>query len=189
MPDALVPAFLERLTDELRSAPFRRLDEQFGAVRQRIDGLDLMAPFTGYPAVAQCRRELVALVRAAGSQIHGLATWWPNEAGVARYRPGPIGITPHRDGRWHRRLVVVATVFGSAEFTVCADRAGTVVAGWEAGPGSLTLLRGPGLAGQRDGRPLHAVAAPARGARCSLALRMARPAAARPPRVDWPQAP
>jgi len=34
------------------------------------------------------------------------------------------------------------------------------------------LMRAPGLAGVRDGRPYHAVHGPARGARCSLALRM-----------------
>ena len=37
---------------------------------------------------------------------------------------------------------------------------------------SVTLMRGPGLAGVRDGRPYHAVHGPTRGVRWSLALRM-----------------
>jgi hypothetical protein len=81
------------------------------------------------------------------------------------------------DGRWYRRLVVVATVYGRAPFAICGSRdPDDVVERWMAGPGDLVLMRGPGLAGHRDGRPFHLVEGPRRGERLSLGVRMsARP--------------
>jgi hypothetical protein len=37
----------------------------------------------------------------------------------------------------------------------------------------MTLMRAPGLAGARDGRPFHSIPGPKDGTRVSLALRMA----------------
>jgi hypothetical protein len=88
-----------------------------------------------------------------------------------------VGVTSHLDGRWYRRLVAVFTVGGSARFEVRSSREGELLERWEARAGSVTLMRAPGLAGVRDGRPYHAVHGPSRGTRCSLALRM---------RVDQP---
>ena len=97
--------------------------------------------------------------------------------GIAHYVPGSIGITPHMDGKWYRRLVVVATVSGRAPFAICRSRdPDDVLERWVAGPGDLVLMRGPGLAGTRDGRPFHLVEGPRRGERLSLGIRMsARP--------------
>jgi hypothetical protein len=172
VPRPLDQRFLRRLRRELESGPFRRFQENFGLVRQRIDGFDIPAPFEGFPLVAELVEELAALVHSQGREIRGLATWVPNEAGVARYPRDSFGITPHLDGKRYRRLGAVITVFGTARFAVCRDRAGEVVASWDAIPGSLTLLRGPGLGGRRDGRPFHTVGRPRRGERCSLGLRM-----------------
>ena len=61
---------------------------------------------------------------------------------------------------------------GSARFEVRPSREGDVLERWNARAGSVTLMRAPGLAGVRDGRPYHAVHGPPRGTRCSLALRM-----------------
>lgn len=174
---AIGDSFLSPLLKELERGPFRRLEGSFGPVRQEIEGFDVLDPMDGFPLVAELRDELAGLLRRDGRGIRGLATWWPNEAGVARYRPGSIGITPHLDGKWYRRLVAVVTVNGTAPFTVCRDRAGKVIERWDAGPGSLTLMRGPGLAGSRDGRPFHTVEGPRRGTRCSIGFRMnTRPA-------------
>jgi hypothetical protein len=165
-------SFLRSLRGELEHGPFQRFEESFGPVRQEIDGYDVLDPMDGFPLVAELRDELAELLRRNGRGIAGLATWWPNEAGVARYRPGSIGITPHLDGKWYRRLVAVVTVNGTAPFSVCRDRAGEVIERWGAGPGSLTLMRAPGLAGYRDGRPFHTVEGPRRGTRCSIGFRM-----------------
>lgn len=173
--DELVdPAFLRDLLRELESGPLERMAGTFGKaqVRMEIDGFDVDAPFDGFPRVAELASAFAERVHRDGRAIRGLVTWTPNEAGVGFYRPGSVGVTSHMDGRWYRRLVAVFTVVGSAPFEVRASRDGAVVERWDADAGSVTLMRGPGLAGARDGRPYHAVYGPRRGIRCSMALRM-----------------
>ncbi len=168
------PAFLRLLARELDAGPLRRMEGSFGkaGVRMEIDGFDLAAPFDGFPVLSELASAFLARVRRDGDGIHGLRTWSPNEAGAARYHPGSVGVTSHMDGRWYRRLVAVITIAGSAPFEVRASREGEVLERWDAAAGSLTLMRGPGLARVRDGRPYHAVHGPLRGVRWSLALRM-----------------
>lgn len=172
--DVVEAGFLGALDAEIRAGPLRRMSGTFGraAVRMEIDGYDLVAPFDGSPLVAELASTFVQRVRSDGRGIRGLLTWQPNEVGIARYRPGSVGVTSHMDGRWYRRLVAVFTITGSARFEVRASREGRVLERWNARAGSVTLMRAPGLAGVRDGRPFHAVLGPPRGVRCSLALRM-----------------
>jgi hypothetical protein len=172
--DLLDRAFLRALVRELEGGPLRRMAGTFGkaGVRMEIDGFDVDAPFDGLPAVAELASSFGERVRTEGTGTRGLRTWSPNEAGVARYRSGSVGVTSHMDGRWYRRLVAVFTLAGSARFEVRASREGDVLERWAAHAGSVTLMRGPGLGGVRDGRPYHAVEGPPRGTRWSLALRM-----------------
>lgn len=174
--DVLDPRFGRALWREIRGGPLRTMAGTFGAagVRMEIDGFDVEAPFDGFPLLAELGDALTDRVRAGGRSLRGLATWRPNEAGVGVYRPGSVGITAHLDGRWYRRLVAVVTVVGSARFEVRGSREGAVLDAWSARARSVTFMRGPGLAGRRDGRPYHAVHGPTRGVRCSVALRMAR---------------
>jgi hypothetical protein len=166
--------FRRALWDEIRSGPLRRMEGTFGdaGVRMQIDGFDVREPFEGFPLLGELRDAFTGRVRSQGSGIRGLATWRPNEAGIGVYRPGWVGVTSHLDGRWYRRLVAVFTIVGSARFEVLSSRAGEPLESWDARAGGLTLMRGPGLAGSRDGRPYHAVEGPRRGVRCSVALRM-----------------
>jgi len=172
--DALEERFCRALWSEIRSGPLRWMAGTFGAagVRMEIDGFDLDSPFEGFPLVAELAGAFTDRVRSDGVSVRGLATWRPNEAGVGVYRPGSVGVTAHMDGRWYRRLVAVFTLVGAASFEVRAAREGEPVEAWVARAGGVTFLRGPGLAGARDGRPYHAVHGPRRGVRCSLALRM-----------------
>jgi hypothetical protein len=171
--DAIDQAFLRALRGELDTGPFRRFGESFGPVRQQIDGYDVSLPSSGFPLLTDLCRELGGLVRSHGRGVRGLATWRPNEVGVAHYVPGSIGITPHMDGKWYRRLVVVATVYGRARFAICGSRDPADVRDtWTSVPGDLVLMRGPGLGGVRDGRPFHLVEGPRRGPRLSLGIRM-----------------
>jgi hypothetical protein len=149
----------------------------FGAakVRMEIDGFDVEAPFNRFPRISALAEAFAARVHTDGRGLRGLATWRPNEAGIGVYRTGSVGVTAHMDGKWYRRLVAVFTVVGSARFEVRASREGEVLDAWTARAGGVTLMRGPGLAGVRDGRPYHAVHGPKRGVRCSIALRMAHP--------------
>ena len=179
VPAAVPTTSLRRLRDEIDRGPFHPFGESFGPVRQQIDGFDVAIPSGEFPLLSALCRELRDLVRAQGHGIRGLATWTPNEVGIAHYVAGSIGITPHMDGKWYRRLVIVATVYGRAPFAICGSRdPDDVVERWTAGPGDLVLMRGPGLAGRRDGRPFHLVHGPSRGERLSLGIRMAQPRAA-----------
>jgi hypothetical protein len=170
----LEDSFRRALWREIQAGPLRRMAGTFGraGVRMEIDGFDVEAPFEGFAATAALAAAFGERVRNDGRGVRGLATWDPNEAGVGIYRPGSVGITAHLDGRWYRRLVAVFTVVGSAPFEIRVSREGELVDAWVARPGGVTLMRGPGLGGARDGRPFHAVAGPRRGIRCSLALRM-----------------
>ena len=170
--DVVEPALLRALWRELRAGPLRPMEGSFGRVRMQIAGFDVADPMDAFPHIARLRDAVTERVRRDGADISGLATWRPNEAGIGMTRPGQTGITSHLDGRWYRRLVAVVTVAGSARFEVTATREGPVVEGWRAGPGGMTLMRGPGLAGRRDGRPFHRIGPPSRGVRCSVALRM-----------------
>jgi hypothetical protein len=170
----LDPAFLRELRRELEGGPLRRMAGTFGdaGVRMEIDGYDVGSPFDGFPLLAELASAVTDRVRSDGGEVRGLRTWRANEAGIAVYRSGSVGVTSHLDGRWYRRLVAVITVAGSARFEVRASREGDVLERWDARAGAVTLMRAPGLAGVRDGRPYHAVHGPPRGSRCSLALRM-----------------
>jgi hypothetical protein len=174
MPDAIDRSFLERLRPELDAGPFRPFGESFGPVRQQIDGYDVGLPSSAFPLLGELCRELGSVVRLQGRGIRGLATWRPNEIGIAHYVPGSIGITPHLDGKWYRRLIAVATVYGRARFAICRTRdPADVLEAWTSAPGDLVLMRGPGLADVLDGRPFHLVEGPRRGERLSLGIRMA----------------
>jgi hypothetical protein len=175
VPQAIPGAFLRKLRAELAAGSFRPFGESFGPVRQQIDGYDVDLPAAVFPLLTALSGSLSDLVRGQGRGLRGLATWVPNEVGIAHYVPGSIGITPHMDGKWYRRLVIVATVYGRAPFAICGSRdPSDIVERWVAGPGDLVLMRGPGLAGHRDGRPFHLVEGPRRGERLSLGIRMSR---------------
>jgi hypothetical protein len=159
-----------RLVAELGSAPFEPIAPKIGQVRQDAEcyqvPVERLKP--RYLALAGLCDELVDQVHR-----HGVPQWLPNEVAVQRYQPGSLGITPHRDQRQFAYLVVLITVAGSALFTLCRNRAGDPIRTWEANEGSLVLLRGPGLAGQKDGRPMHLVGGPTGGtARMSIGIRM-----------------
>ncbi|MDT7745565.1 MAG: hypothetical protein QOE59_4643, partial [Actinomycetota bacterium] len=129
------------------------------------------------PAVHALHEAVVAAVHEHAGEIDGLGSWRPDEVTVQRYLPGSSGISVHRDGKRHRYLVAIVTLEGSARLRQCSDREGTTARAWEAGAGSLVLLRGPGLAGTDDDRPLHAVDGPGEHPRTSFTLRVAGPTA------------
>jgi hypothetical protein len=180
--DAVPADVLSAVAAELAPAPFAPLPEHSGRARQQGEIFVLTGEFCGYPAVRLLRDRLTSALRAAGDGIGGLDRWHPNDVSLQRYLASGIGITPHLDLKRYHYLVAVVTVEGTAEFTLCRNREGEPIAAWQASPGSLVLLRGPGLGGVEDGRPLHMVAGPVAGRRTSLGIRMdTRPDAASAP--------
>jgi hypothetical protein len=174
IPRALTEPFRAQLQREIEAGPFQRLPDQIGPVRQEADLFIITGAMADHPAVARLRAEFVTRIRRGGSQLPGLARWWPNQAYVQRYEPGALGVSPHLDSKRFAVLVAIFTTKGSARFALCQTRAGEILQEWEAGPGSLTLLRGPGLLDAEDGRPFHTVRGPAGGRRFSITFRMNR---------------
>ena len=172
VPRALAEDFRRALHQEVRACPFQPVPGEIGPVRQETEECVIPSPMDGYPLVARLSGELVALVRDHGRAVAGLEAWVPTAAFVQRYRPGALGITPHLDGRRFGLLVAVFTSKGSARFSIHETRSGPVVARLEAAPGSLVLLRAPGLAGVDDGRPFHSVGGPPDQGRYSVSFRM-----------------
>ena len=176
---AVVPEALGRaVLDELAAETLVGLPPVEGPFGVRQEGEHLV--LTGSridrrPAVRALRDAVVAAVHAHAGEIEGLGDWVPDEVTVQRYAPGSSGIAVHRDGKRHRHLVAILTLEGSARLRQCSDREGTTTRAWEADAGSLVLLRGPGLAGTEDARPLHAVDGPREGPRTSFTLRVAGP--------------
>ncbi|MGH3982406.1 MAG: hypothetical protein ACRDST_06895 [Pseudonocardiaceae bacterium] len=158
----------EQLADELRGGPYQPVESVIGQVRQETESFEVAIPEPGrYPVLSSLCDELIRQVHG-----HGVPQWMPNEISIQRYRPGSVGITPHRDQRRYAQLVAVITIAGSAPFTLCRNRDGDPIRTWQAQQGSLVLLRGPGLAGDPDGRPMHSVGGPTGTPRTSIGVRM-----------------
>ncbi|HEY3894259.1 MAG TPA: hypothetical protein VGL88_02710 [Pseudonocardiaceae bacterium] len=158
----------DQLAEELRGGPYQPVAPEIGPVRQEAEAFEVSAAgLDRYPVLTSLWDELVGQVRQ-----HGVPEWAPTEAAVQRYQPGSLGITAHRDQRRFARLVAVITVTGRAPFMLCRNREGDPVRTWQASEGSLVLLRGPGLDGNPDGRPMHAVGGPAASPRTSVGIRM-----------------
>lgn len=178
-------AFVEKALDhdccrclqhEVQSGTFEQLPSEVGPYRVREEA-DLFriteANLDNYPAVRKVCRELISRVHADGHGIDGSDRWVPNDIAVMRYRPGSIGVSPHRDGLRNHYLIAIVTSQGSAPLAHCLNREGTIIEEWETIPGSLVLLRAPGFAGSEgDDRPFHAVRGPEAGWRYSLTFRM-----------------
>jgi hypothetical protein len=159
-----------QLVAELGSGPYRPVTPVIGQVRQQAEAFEVPVEQlpSRYPVLADLCDELVGQV-----QRHGVPEWVPNEVAIQRYQPGSLGITPHRDQRRFAQLVAVVTIAGSAPFTLCRNRSGDPIQTWQANEGSLVLLRGTGLAGDPNGRPMHLVRGPTGGnPRTSIGIRM-----------------
>lgn len=92
-----------------------------------------------------------------------------NDIVCQRYRPGDLGITPHRDHAAYTGLVVLVVLAGRGRYFVCPQRSGDGRREIESHPGWAILMPGPGYAG-RSRRPFHMVAEIS-GVRYSVGLR------------------
>jgi hypothetical protein len=173
LPDDLRRAALDELAAEALD-PLPPVEGPYG-VRQegefRVFGGDELR---ARPAARSLHEALVAAVHRHDGEIAGLEHWHPDEVTVQRYAPGSAGISPHRDGRRHHHLVAILTLEGSARLRHCSDREGTTLRAFDADAAGLVLLRGPGLAGVDDDRPLHAVDGPRGHVRTSFTVRATR---------------
>lgn len=79
-----------------------------------------------------------------------------NDVVCQRYRPGGLGITPHRDHIAYTQLITLVVLGGRGRYFVCADRRGSNRQEIVSAPGRVILMPGPGYAGRSD-RPFHMV--------------------------------
>lgn len=166
--EAIRRTFCDQLAAELQGGSYEPVEAQIGQVRQEAEAFVVSAPeLDRFPLLTCLCNELVR-------QVHwrGVPQWLPNEVAIQRYRPGSLGITPHRDQRRFALLIALVTITGSAPFTLCRNRDGDPIRTWQADQGSVVLLRGPGLLGHPDGRPTHLVGGPTGTPRTSIGIRM-----------------
>lgn len=164
VPGAVGVGEIEGLAAAVADLALAPLEPVVGSVRQA--GAAAVCAVAGRPALEALAERLGAAAAGIGSD------WVPDEAAVTRYEPGQ-GISAHRDNSFYDGFVAVVTLVGRAGLRVVADRDGaTELAAWQAGPGHLTLLRGPRLGG--EARPLHEVGPAGLQGRQVLVLRRNR---------------
>jgi len=163
-PHVLRAPICRRLLQELRPLPWEELPVNAGLVRQVARRLVLYPPWPA-PTLAT----LAGLVEAAAAAtVHPLTV---NEATFMAYDWPDGGISPHRDRACYRGAVIVFTVEGTAPFRIHHSRdIEDVVESWLTTPGDMLVLRAA-AAGGVEGRAMHSVGPPLRGARVSLSFR------------------
>ena len=169
----LRPAYRTELLAEAARHPYRRGREEIGSgdrlVRQGLDYCDELDAHGRLSALVG-RVQAFLEVGFRRLPVYPFATPLQlHEPMLQHYRPGSIGITPHRDQANYINLVAVIVLGGGGQFFVCTDRQGTGLREIAAAPGDMVLLRCPGFTGAEQ-RVFHGVRDIAE-ARYSLGLR------------------
>jgi alkylated DNA repair dioxygenase AlkB len=121
------------------------------------------------PNLAQLYSYMHRYIRHLGRVLPGLAGWTPDELSLHRYDDAEVGLSFHKDNLRFTRLIGILSLEG--ECTLAVRRDGAEQA-FDAEPGDLMLLRGPGLVDSaEDLRPEHAVVALRTPTRTSMMLR------------------
>ncbi len=154
----LGPAERARLVEAAGRLSYRPARPMIGegerTVRQDFELCMTIRPGSPFHALATALERAVAGALARLTPPPLAAPPRFNDLIVQRYRPGSLGITPHRDHIRYRDLVAIVTLAGRARFFLCPDRGGRDAREVPIPPGSLLLMRAPGFAGLQD-RPFH----------------------------------
>lgn len=173
---ALAEPFRRTLLDAARAQPYRPARAAVGGGdRVVLQDMEVSDAFPEDSPFHDLRREFQALLERAAGRLDADPFAEPlalDDMMLQRYRPGPIGITPHKDHVDYVNLACLFTLTGEARFAVCADRRGNGARDVDAAPGRAILMRAPGFAGSRA-RPFHFVADIA-SPRYSVGLRQRR---------------
>lgn len=179
VPDALPAPWRRRMLREVAGEAFWAMPETVGRTPQRAHQLIVHRGDAARPVTDAVGAALAGAVRTAAPVGAGLDRFAPSHAMYLRYAGPEDGMGAHRDAMTYVLLVCVLTLRGAARFSVLAGPGGKPRASWTTEPGDLCLLRGPGFAGEPDGRPWHRVEGPDGEERVSVVFRMSgRPPAA-----------
>ncbi|MGH9282154.1 MAG: hypothetical protein ACRD0S_04385 [Acidimicrobiales bacterium] len=168
-----------------------RTGQRFLDLPRRVNGVhqhaEQLAARVDDPSRPALGRLVATLRQALASQAPwtGLRHFVPTEARYMRYSGRSSGLGVHRDGKCYALIVCVFSLAGTAPFSVLSDDDDEPSLDVLVHAGDLVLLRAPGLAGGRDGRPRHAVGAPLAGSRVSLTLRMVKVHPRAAPAPPW----
>lgn len=123
------------------------------------------------PRLTDLAEQIGWRVRLAELSYANNQDFYPDDINVWRYTDASSGIGKHRDYSHDKYLIVGVTIKGYCTLEYYgSDNENQKPQVWQAGPGSLMLLRGPGLC-DNDTRPFHAVNAPVHGERISVIIR------------------
>lgn len=166
-PQALTRGFLRELRAEILAQAFEPFRKNENGVRQEFD---VFTPDTWPPLCQELGTVAGQIVRHHRGGIAALANWEPNHLAIQRYNTATAGIGRHRDYASDILLVASFTVCGSGKILLYPDSSSRSIV-LETGPGSLMLLRGPGII-EGGGRVAHEVCPPLSTPRISATFRL-----------------
>jgi len=158
--EALSGSVLDELTEAASRLPFRAARYQVGKPGRRV--YQELGYCGAVPAVHPLRALSAWLETKLNRALRAMAKppvnpgFQINDVVCQVYRPGDLGITPHRDHIAYTGLIVLVVLSGRGRYRVCADRQGHGEREIPSAPGSAILMPGPGYAGRTD-RPFHTV--------------------------------
>lgn len=176
---ALTRDFCKCLYTELKTGPFELFFDLSLGVYQKFSVFspDYFCKNTlqEYPLLRELGDNLGQLVRARAGSVKPLRHWQPNDVAVQCYSDKFEAIGKHRDFASDIHLVASFTVCGTGELHMFDSRDDMKPSNiLQTGPGSLLLMRAPGLVDSTDDiRPVHMVMPPISAPRISVTYRLA----------------
>lgn len=142
------------LLQEAMNYPYRPEDEIVGSgdkmVRQQMGSFETFPEDSRFFLLKNAFQSLLE-ANLAGLETYPFETPLNfNSMVLQKYEPGSVGITPHRDHLSYINLVCVFNIGGRGRFFLCADRSGRDAREISAAPGTVILMRSPGLLGLKD---------------------------------------
>lgn len=168
-PEALTREYRQELLGEVQTDIFKPYLPQRKVVSEEYDYLDNP---TALDSVAELGEVIGHLIRLRRGRYEALDSWVANDVSVQRYGTDTAGIGPHFDYSWNRLLIVSVTLQGCSKIGLYGNKEDIKpFKELETGPGSLVLLRAPGILPGGDGRIRHSVSPPIGRARIAIIYR------------------
>lgn len=118
-----------------------------GKVVQQLSSFDQFPPHSSFGLLARSFQDILmrkfTTLRAEEYPFQGPLNL--NDMVLQRYKPGPIGISPHVDGKSRINVVCCFFLEGIGRFCVCEDRSGSNPVEIPSPPGNVLLMCAPGF--------------------------------------------
>jgi len=167
--DFLQPGLLADVLLAINSQQLTSTDNLDAQIPERYASKHFVFPHECQPAIRQYGEFLLHWLGSSGQPVE----WAPNDVLIQRYGPEDF-IVRHRDYKRSIGLVAVTTLYGEAPFYVELDGRHDKETCVNTRPGTLVLMRGPGLT-YADGRPYHRAGLPTSAPRIAVTYRQTIP--------------